>query len=442
MNREILHIALPAIIANVTIPLLGLLDTAIAGHLGSASFIGAIAVGSMIFNLVYWNFGFLRMSTSGLTAQTYGKGDTAASRHVLKQACMVALAVSLAIIVLQVPLLSLAMWIIDPSAEVRELAVTYYYIVVWGAPPVLLMMAVKGWLLGMQDSKGAMMVSIVVNVLNIMASLIAVYALHMGFTGIAVGTLIAEWLGLAYAVMLVATHFRAMPKGESRHYDSSQFGAMRFFKVSGDIFVRSFLLMLVNLAVVAIGARSGDLILAANALIQQLNTLFAYFLDGIAFAGEALVGKYFGETNGPRLRLCVRRLFIWAVLLTVVFTILYSFPQLIFIILTDESTVISTAMDYRWWCALLPVAGMAAFVWDGVFIGLTRSRGMLLAVAIASASSAIIYYLLPQDMGNHRLWLSFVIFLAMRGIVQTILWLRMRNMLTPQQYSINEIAAN
>ena len=435
MNREILNIALPAIIANVTIPLLGLQDTAIAGHLGSASFIGAIAVGSMIFNLIYWNFGFLRMSTSGLTAQTYGKGDTAASRRVLKQACLVALAVSLGIIILQMPLLRLSLWIISPSVQVQQLVVTYYYIVVWGAPAVLVMMGIKGWLLGMQDSKGAMMVSIVVNVLNIVASLIAVYAMHMGFTGIAVGTLIAEWLGLGYALLVVRRHLRALPQGEAStavaDEESSQFGAMRFFKVSGDIFVRSFLLMLVNLAVVAIGGRSGDLILAANALIQQLNTLFAYFLDGIAFAGEALVGKYFGESNGPRLRLCVRRLFVWAAVLTVVFTALYSFPQIIFMVLTDERTVISTAMDYRWWCALLPIAGMAAFVWDGVFIGLTKSREMLVAVAVASAAFALIYWLLPHSMGNHRLWMAFVIYLALRGVVQTVQWLKMRNNLTP-----------
>lgn len=426
MNREILHIALPAIIANVTIPLLGLLDTAIAGHLGSAAFIGAIAVGSMIFNLIYWNFGFLRMSTSGLTAQTYGQGNTSASRCVLRQACLVALAVALAIIVLQVPLLSLALWIIEPSEQVRQFAVAYYHIVVWGAPAVLTMMAIKGWLLGMQDSKGAMMISIVVNVLNIVFSLIAVYGLHMGFTGIAVGTLIAEWLGLGYAVWLVSSHLKILAPKSDEAATHNEYGAIRFFKVSSDIFVRSFLLMLVNLAVVAIGARNGDLILAANALIQQLNTLFAYFLDGIAFAGEALVGKYYGSGNGLRLKLCVRRLFAWAMALTTAFTILYSFPQIIFHILTDEQSVITTAMDYRWWCALLPISGMAAFVWDGVFIGLTRSRHMLIAVAVASATFAALYGALPATMGNHRLWLAFIVYLAMRGVVQTAQWLTIR----------------
>ena len=426
MNREILHIALPAIVANITIPLLGLLDTAIAGHLGSATFIGAIAVGSMIFNLVYWNFGFLRMSTSGLTAQTYGLGDHAASERVLREACLMALAVALGIIVLQVPLLKLALWVIAPSAEVRQLAVTYYYIVVWGAPPVLLMMAIKGWLLGIQDSRGAMWVSIVVNVLNIAASLTAVYGLHMGFKGIAVGTLVAEWLGLGFAVLLLH-HSRKTPfptQPDQARSELASGGFRRFFKVSSDIFLRSFLLMLVNLAVVAIGARSGDLILAVNALMQQLNTLFAYFMDGIAFAGEALVGKYYGRGDDGRMRLCVRRLFVWAVCLTAVFTLMYAFPQYIFALLTDAAEVITASMDYRWWCTLLPVAGMAAFVWDGVFIGLTRSRAMLVAVAVASVTFAALYAALPSAMGNHRLWLAFVVYLAMRGVVQTVSYFR------------------
>ena len=427
MNREILRIALPAIVANITIPLLGLLDTAIAGHLGSATFLGAIAVASMIFNLVYWNFGFLRMSTSGLTAQSYGRGDHAGCVAVLRQSCLVALAVAVGIVMLQVPLLRLALWVIGPSPQVSELAAQYYRICVWGAPPVLLMMSAKGWLLGMQDSRGAMMVSIVVNVLNIVASLLAVYVFRQGFIGIAIGTLAAEWIGLAYTGWLVSRRM-SVEKASAKEAPTTAatVSFRRFFSVSGDIFVRSFLLMLVNLAVTAIGARSGDLVLAANSLIQQLNTLFAYFLDGIAFAGEALVGKYFGAGNAARLRLCVRRLFVWASVLTALFTVFYAFPQLAFNILTDDAPVITTAMDYRWWCALLPVAGMAAFVWDGVFIGLTRTRGMLVAVAMASGVFFGLYAVLPAALGNHRLWFAFVIYLAMRGVVQTALYTNRR----------------
>ncbi len=422
MNREILRIALPAIVANITIPLLGLLDTAIAGHLGDATVIGAIAVGSMLFNFVYWNFGFLRMGTSGMTAQAFGAGDQSAQARMLQQSSVLALAIALGIVVLQWPIGWLGFTVIGPSLEVRQMAGTYFNIVVWGAPPTLMMMSIKGWLLGMQDSKGAMYVSIVVNVINIIASLAAVYALGMGFVGIAVGTLLAQWLGLAYSLWLVRRGYGAIVALVDWRKTLHLQGSGRFFKVNTDIFVRSTLLMLANLFLVSVGARSGDLILAVNALLQQLNSLFAYFMDGIAFAGEALVGKYYGRHDSSRLRLCVRRLFVWAAVLTGAFTLLYAFPQHIFALLTDDQPVRLAAMDYRWWCALLPLCGAAAFVWDGVFIGLTYSRGMLWAVAVADAFFFALYFALPASMGNHRLWLAFVTYLAMRGIVQTVLW--------------------
>lgn len=429
MNKEILRIALPAIVANITIPLLGLLDTAIAGHLGNATIIGAIAVGSMLFNFIYWNFGFLRMGTSGMTAQAYGRKDLNESARLLQQSSALALAIALAIIVLQWPLQWLGFTVIGPSDDVLQLAHTYFYIVVWGAPPTLMMMSIKGWLLGMQDSKGAMYISVWVNVANIVASLLAVYVLRMGFVGIAVGTLLAQWLGLAYSLWLVWHKFKHVIALIDWRRTWHLQGSGRFFRVNADIFFRSTLLMLANLFLVSVGARSGDLILAANSLIHQLNGLFAYFVDGIAFAGEALVGKYVGRRDVAQLRLCVRRLFLWAAALTVVFTVLYAFPQLFFVMLTDDAVVREVAMQYRWWCALLPVCGAAAFVWDGVFIGLTYSRGMLWAVAIADLFFIGLYFILPASMGNHRLWLAFVIYLAMRGVVQTALYRRKKLLL-------------
>lgn len=422
MDREILRIALPAIVANITIPLLGLLDTAIAGHLGDATVIGAIAVGSMLFNFVYWNFGFLRMGTSGMTAQAYGAGDKDAQARMLQQSSVLALVIALAIVVLQWPIRWLGFTVIGPSDDVLQLAHTYFDIVVWGAPPTLVMMSIKGWLLGMQDSKGAMYISILVNVINIIASLAAVYVLDMGFVGIAVGTLVAQWLGLAYSLWLVRHGYGAIVSLVDWRKTLHLKGSGRFFKVNADIFVRSTLLMLANLFLVSVGARSGDLILAVNALLQQLNSLFAYFMDGIAFAGEALVGKYYGRRDLSHLRQCVRRLFVWAAVLTVAFTVFYAFPQHIFALLTDDQPVRLAAMDYRWWCALLPLCGAAAFVWDGVFIGLTYSRGMLWAVAVADVFFFVLYFVLPASMGNHRLWLAFVIYLAMRGVVQTVLY--------------------
>lgn len=417
-DRQILAIALPAIVANVTIPLLGLLDVGIAGHLGVAKFIGAVAVGSMMFNLIYWNFGFLRMGTSGMTAQAYGRADRAAQSSVLQRAAVLGALIGLAVIALQVPLRWLALLAIGPSDDVRQLATLYFSIGVWGAPALLVMMAIKGWLLGMQDSRGPMAISIGVNVVNIAVSLVAVFVLHMGFKGIAVGTLTAEWCGLAYAMVLLRRKHPWLAAHLSFRAAVRLRGAGSFFRVNADIFVRSFLLMLVTLFFMAVGARSGDVILAVNALIMQLFTLFSYFMDGIAFAGEALVGKCVGRRDEAALRLCVRRLLLWGSVLALLFAVAYMvFPQFIFGLLTTDGTVLATALSYRWWCVAIPLTGMAAFVGDGVFIGLTRTRGMLAAVAVASAAYFALYFALPPDMGNGRLWLAFVTYLLLRGVV-------------------------
>ena len=289
-------------------------------------------------------------------------------------------------------------------------------------PPVLVMMALKGWLLGMQDSKSAMWISIMTNVFNIAASLICVYLFNMGFVGIAVGTMAGEWLGLLYAALLVQRKFpRLDGMIDWRHVWRFK-GAGRYFKVSRDIFVRSFLLMTVSLAFVSIGARSGDLILAVNALILQLFTLYSHFMDGIAFAGEAVVGKYYGMGDMGRMRRCVRLLFGWGLAVATVFTLIYSFPRIAFWLLTDQQGVIEAAMDYRVWCALIPAAGMAAFVWDGVFISLTKSGGMLISASIAWSLFFVIYWLTPGEWGNNRLWIAYLSFLALRGIIQTILY--------------------
>lgn len=422
MSRDILRIAIPSIVTNITIPLLGLFDVGIAGHLGHASFIAAVSVGAMMFNLIYWNFGFLRMGTSGMTAQAYGRKDYAESALTLKRAVTFGLVSGLVIVAMQYPLQLLALWIIGPSTAVRKLAVTYFSIGIWGAPAALMMMGIKGWLLGMQDSKSPMYISVGVNVVNIGVSLIAVFVFKMGFPGIAVGTVTAEYLGLAASVLLVRGRQPWVVGELQRHRGFNIKGSGRFFKVSGDIFLRSFMLMIVNLAFVTIGARSGDLILAVNALMMQLFTLFSYFMDGIAFAGEALVGKYEGQRNRKGLQRCVLMLFAWGAAITVVYTAAYViFPHGIFQLLSSDVTVVTEAMRYHWWCVAIPVAGMAAFIWDGVFIGLTLTRYMAVAVLVAVVSFFAIYALAPVEvMGDHALWLAFVSYLALRGMVQTV----------------------
>lgn len=426
-DREILDIALPAIIANITIPLLGLLDVGIAGHLGDATLIGAIAVGTMIFNLIYWNFGFLRMGTSGVTAQAYGSGNRQRQALVLQHVVLLGMAIGLAVIVLQWPIKAVALWVIGGSPGVNVMAGVYVDVCVWGAPPILAMMGIKGWFLGMQDSRSPMLISIGVNVFNVVFSLAAVYGLGMGFMGIAVGTVAAEYAGLAVSLGLLWRRQRWVWQCLSLRNAVGMRGDRQLRGGNRDIFVRSFLMMLINLFFLSAGARSGDVLLAVNTLIMQLFTLYSYFMDGIAFAGEALVGKAVGRRDGLGLRLCVRRLLLWGSVVMVVFAMCYAlFARDIFSLLTSDGIVVAEALHYRWWCVGIPLAGMAAFVWDGVFIGMTRTRGMLVSAALAFAAFFAVYYLAPMQLGNNRLWLAFLSYLAMRGAVQSALYMRVR----------------
>ena len=417
-------ISLPAIIANIAEPLLGLLDTGIAGHLGAPQYIGAVAVGAMMMNVLYWNFGFLRMGTSGLTAQAYGSGSRQAQVDTLQRSSAIALIAGLAMVVLQLPLQWCLLWIMDPSPEVSALAATYFSIVVWGAPAVLVTMSIKGWLLGMQDSRSPMLISIGVNVLNVIISLVAVYVLDMGFKGIAVGTLVSVWVGVIYACWRVRKKFGDIANSLDFSSAFNFKGSSRFFKVSSDIFVRCIFMLVVNLFFIRAGARCGDIVLAVNTMIQQLFHLYSYFMDGIAFAGEAVAGKYYGARDYKPMHRCVRWLFVWGLVVTLFFVVAYTlFPHAIFSMFTSQEEVVETAMYYHWWCSLMLIVSMAAFVWDGVFIGITATRGMLIAVATACVVFFLLYYALPHEWGNHTLWTAFISFLATRSLVQTFIWL-------------------
>ena len=338
-DREIAAITLPAIAANVAEPLLGLADTAIAGHLGSEAFIGAAAVGAMLLNVIYWHFEFLRMGTSGTTAQAFGAGDNTALAASLKRGLRLALVLAVAVVALQVPLRRLALWVVGPSDAVGALAGTYFDIVVWGAPAVLMTMVIKGWLLGMQDARAAMTISIGVNVLNVLVSLVAVYALDMGFTGIAVGTLTAVWAGLAYSLALVWRKYRRVLRARQAASTAPRLSLGRFFMTNADIFVRSFFMMAVTLFFTSAGAREGDTILAANSLMVQLFLLYSYLMDGIAFAGEAVVGKYHGRGDEKAVGDTIARLFFWATLGTLPVVAAYALlPHPIYSLLTDVAT--------------------------------------------------------------------------------------------------------
>ena len=424
MNRRILHLAIPSIVSNITVPLLGLVDVTIVGHLGATAYIGAIAVGGLLFNILYWNFGFLRMGTSGLTSQAYGRKDKDAEIRVLVQAVSVGLFSALAMLILQYPIERLAFRLLDTSAEVEQYAVTYFRICIWGAPAVLAQYGFTGWFIGMQNSRYPMYIAIVMNVINIVCSSCFVFLFGMKVEGVALGTVVAQYSGVMMAWWLWFYNYKEL-RGRITFRGSLQLIAMRrFFAVNRDIFLRTLCLIGVTTFFTSTGARQGDVILAVNTLLMQLFTLFSYIMDGFAYAGEALSGRYVGACNLVQLKRAAKALFGWGVGLSLVFTLLYGIGGENFLgLLTNDTVVIETAGHYFYWVLAIPLAGFAAFLWDGILIGATATRFMLWAMLVASGSFFVIYYCFSGATNNHMLWLAFLVYLALRGVMQT-LWSR------------------
>ena len=424
MNRRILHLAIPSIVSNITVPLLGLVDVTIVGHLGATAYIGAIAVGGLLFNILYWNFGFLRMGTSELTWQAYGRKDKDAEIRVLVQAVSVGLFSALAMLILQYPIERLAFRLLDTSAEVEQYAVTYFRICIWGAPAVLAQYGFTGWFIGMQNSRYPMYIAIVMNVINIVCSSCFVFLFGMKVEGVALGTVVAQYSGVMMALGLWFYNYKEL-WGRITFKGSLQLIAMRrFFAVNRDIFLRTLCLIGVTTFFTSTGARQGDVILAVNTLLMQLFTLFSYIMDGFAYAGEALSGRYVGACNLIQLKRAVRALFGWGVGLSLVFTLLYGVGGENFLgLLTNDKVVIETAGHYFYWVLAIPLAGFAAFLWDGILIGATATRFMLWSMLVASGSFFVIYYYFSGATNNHMLWLALLVYLALRGGMQT-LWSR------------------
>lgn len=424
VNRKILALALPSIASNITVPLLGLCDVTIMGHIGGATSIAAIAVGSMIFNVMYWLFGFLRMGTSGITAQAYGRGG--GMLEILKSSLLMALLLGAAIVVLQVPLQWLSFWLMQMQDDVSQLCIHYYYICVWGAPAMLGLYSLMGWFIGMQDTRTPMMIAIGQNVMNILLSLFLVIVLHQGIIGVALGTMLSQWA--AFLAALLFAKRKVEEKGLQRPLEFTQKTLKRLltphFRVYLDIFLRTLCLVAVNLYFTSAGSAQGALTLAANTLLMQFFMFFSYVMDGFAFAGEALAGKSYGAGDGVTLRRVVRLLFGWGLAVAAIFTVAYwLLGTEVLRLLTSDAEVVTAAEGYMSWAVLIPAAGMAAFVWDGIFIGITETRGMLWSCLVASVAFFAIYLLLAPIMANHALWLALLVYLALRGLLQTLIFI-------------------
>lgn len=427
MNKKILQLALPSIVSNITVPLLGLIDVAIVGHLGAASYIGAIAVGGLLFNIIYWIFGFLRMGTSGMTSQAFGSRDLKEVMRVLLRAVGVGLFISLCLLLLQYPIRKIAFSLIETTPEVEHLATIYFDICIWGAPAVLGLYGFAGWFIGMQNSRFPMYIAITQNVINIVASLSFVYLLGMKVEGVALGTLLAQYGGLLVAVLLWFRYYGRLKMTICWSEILEKVAMRRFFLLNSDIFFRTLCLVAVTSFFTSTGAKQGDVVLAVNTLLMQLFTLFSYIMDGFAYAGEALAGRYIGARNRDGLRQMIRILFGWGIGLAFLFTFLYAIGGKEFLgLLTNDAVVIQEAGNYYYWMLAIPLAGFAAFLWDGILIGATATRLMLYSMLVASTTFFILYYSFFAVLGNHALWMAFLIYLSLRGLMQWGLWHRKR----------------
>ncbi|MCD8044890.1 MAG: MATE family efflux transporter [Tannerellaceae bacterium] len=423
MNKEILRLAIPNIITNITVPILGMVDTSIAGHLDSELYIAAIALAAMIFNFIYWNFGFLRMGTSGFTAQAFGAGNRQEIMNILVRSLAVAFVLGIVFIILQKLILTVAFHFVTVTPETRLYVSQYFSIYIWAAPAVLGMYTITGWFIGMQDSRTPMFISITTNLVNIALSLLFVFVFGMQIQGVALGSALAQGIAL-----LLSLFFWFHKHGALRTYFTVQVlkditGFKPFFRVNRDIFLRSIALVLVTTFFTYASAQAGDIYLAVNTLLMQLFILFSYMMDGFAYAAEALTGRFTGARQTAALKKFIRRIFVWGLLLASGFTILYAlFSQQFLYLLTDKAVVIEVAGRFRFWVLLFPVAGFAAFLWDGIYIGLTASRQMRNSMFAAVACFFLSYYLLYPIYGNNGLWFSFVLYLFMRGVMQTVLF--------------------
>lgn len=424
-HKEILRIALPSILSNITVPLLGLADMTIVGHLGSAAYIGAIAIGGTVFNMIYWIFAFLRMGTSGMTSQAYGARRNREMQNLLYRSLTASAGVALALMLLQIPVLNVALLIMQPTPAVASLASAYFGICIWGAPAVLGLYSLTGWFLGLQNARNPLYVAVFQNIVNICASLFFVFVLHAGVEGVAAGTLIAQYCGLLLSLFYCRRMHRRLGLGFtfSIREVMDRAALRRFFTVNRDIFLRTLCLVSVTLYFTSAGSRQGETILAVNALLMQYFTLYSYFMDGFAFAGEALAGKCFGAGDREGLRNIIRNLFLWGGGVALCFTLLYAVGGSAFMrLLTNEGEVIAAASAYLPWVAAIPFTGLSAFTWDGIFIGLTATRYMLISMFCATATFFLTYFCLEPVWLNHALWLAFLLYLFMRGCVQHLLY--------------------
>ena len=424
MNKSILKLAIPNIISNITIPLLGLVDMILMGHLDSAIYIGAIALGGTIFSVLYSFFSFLRAGTTGFTAQSLGNNDNTETIYSLYRSVCIGIPIIILILSLQIPIAKISSLLLDGSNEVKELAITYFYVRIWAAPANILLYCLNGWFVGMQNTKIPMFIAILINVMNIIFSFILVIIFEQNVKGVALGTVIAQYSGLTLAIILLIKNYKSyFVKIESKIlFDIEKM--KRFFKVNRDLMIRSFLLIISIAFFTNQSAKLGNNILAINMILLQSFYIFSYFTDGFAYAGEALVGKFVGSKDKENLQKVIRLLLIWGFSISIPFSILYAlFPTEFVKIISDNTEILTEIKPYYIYMIIIPLITFAAFIWDGIYIGATASKAIRNTMIISSIFVFIpSWYILMPQFGNHGLWIAFLFFMIARGAAMSLMY--------------------
>ncbi len=422
-HRQVWSLAGPMILSNLTVPLLGMVDTAVVGHLQVSYYLGAVAVGAMIFGVVFWGFGFLRMGTTGLTAQALGALDYQQIRALLARALVLAFGFGVLLMVMQTPIADLAFYLMAPSELVEQHGRTYFTIRIFSAPATLANYVIIGWFLGLQNARIPLLLLLVVNSINMILDVVLVMGLEFAADGVAWASLTAEYAGVLLGLILVGNELTKYPGDWSIATIFERIEFRRLLGVNRDILIRTLCLMFTLAFFTSQGARMGEVILAANAVLFNFQTFMAYGLDGFAHAAEALVGKATGARDPSVLRRSVHVVFFWALLISCIFALVYaSAGQALITLLTDIQEVRQTAAEYLIWVIILPLVSVWSFSFDGIYLGATRTAEMRNTMLISTLGVFLPAWYLLQEAHNHGLWLAFVLFMCSRAFSMALVY--------------------
>lgn len=422
MNREILRLAIPNIISNISVPLLSSVDTALMGRL-SAFHLGAVGLGAMIFNFLYWNFGFLRMGTTGLTAQAFGRRDEEAIAGHLYRAMIVAIILALALWIFRYPLGHLSIWLMQVDGAQTSMVWEYFLLRLWAAPASLMLYGLMGWFFGMQNAIYPLILTICINVVNIALSWTLVVRYDMEVAGVALGTVGAQYFGLILGFFLLFFRYRAVLSSATRAAVIRWSSFLAYLKINQDIFLRTLFLTTAFAIFYSASSGLGEKILAVNVILLQFVNWMSYGIDGFAYAAESLVGKYLGREQFPLLKKVIRYCFYWCFGFALFYSMLFLIAdQPLLHLFTDKRDIIVAAGEYMPYVIAYPVLGFLSYLWDGVFIGLTASRAMRNSMALSFIFFLMVYIGLLPIWGAHGIWVAMLTFMLFRGLIQTLQW--------------------